>query len=654
MPDIAAVQKMTPAQLEAYKEKLLKQASQQAKAIGNQYDLKVNETLLPDFQLQPPPKDFARLSLIPKQPPTLIQLADGLRASKKSLEDVAPQAAVEEVKKITSTQTPAGQQSSAIGAFYAGRPAEALLIAMNSALQNMQEAAGLNNLAAMLNMVKLEHKAVPILMHLLEKEPTNSLFLNNMGQAYLGLGDLTVAEDFLKRCLAEDEGHPEANRSMGLIRFFQKQYDEGAAYFEKELQVAHRRSTLALLKQQGHRFNLYELRQKSGRVPARNYFEEAALGKFQLPEFPLKSDDSRKVLASAASFGQSVYEEMQFWTKAATERNEEEEKTEGRQHFSVYHDLVEEMLRDFDGLFPAEKRQLFEDDDRAHLQAMLVAYQTNFYGIKCAQPPAGSTMAVQEAYAKKCCDLRKSITDAFMQEYNGYVAKRIAVVLPRWKHYLNGLLNIASLEPGLANKKLVYHNVAQYFNFLRTAWGSAQFPDPPAECNTNLTAEQAGEIIASSRNITLNCPAWLNIEFDLKAAKFKADCSKYSIEVGQGLQAAYEKDFKTGTSTLAAGVGVKAKFWHLGKVSAKQMVYISCDNNNEFSDIGLRGQAGAALGLNSEALAVDDVGKVAATLLGVEAGYTLGMSAGYGYIKGSGFLKDYIKLETPKLNFQKP
>lgn len=196
---------------------------------------------------------------------------------------------------------------------------------------------------------------------------------------------------------------------------------------------------------------------------------------------------------------------------------------------------------------------------------------------------------------------------------------------------------------------MVYGNVAQYFNFLSMAWGSAQFMDPPASCsNIDLTTEEANQIIKSSRDLSLNCPSWLNIEFDFKAAKFKADCSKYAIEVGQGLQASYEKDFKTGTSTLAAGIGVKAKFWHLGKASAKQMIYISCDNNNEFSDIGLKGSAGASLGLTDESLAVDDVGKIATTLVGVEAGYTLGVSSGYGYVKGSGLLKDYIKLETPK------
>ncbi|HVG15634.1 MAG TPA: hypothetical protein VM935_11760, partial [Chitinophagaceae bacterium] len=193
-PDIEAIKKMTPGQLEAYKQQMLEQASVQAKKISRQYNLKVNEIELPDFKVEPPPKDFSKLNLVPKNPPSLIQLADGLRQTKKQLETVTPKAVLEEVRKITEAQTPAQQQSSSIAAFYGDKPAEALLISINSALQNLEEMAGLNNLAAMLNMVKLEHKAVPILMNLLAKDPSNSIFLNNMGQAYLGMGDLFNAE----------------------------------------------------------------------------------------------------------------------------------------------------------------------------------------------------------------------------------------------------------------------------------------------------------------------------------------------------------------------------------------------------------------------------------------------------------------------------
>jgi hypothetical protein len=44
MPSIEALKKTTRAQLVAFKQQMLKQASMQAKAVSNPYNLKVNET----------------------------------------------------------------------------------------------------------------------------------------------------------------------------------------------------------------------------------------------------------------------------------------------------------------------------------------------------------------------------------------------------------------------------------------------------------------------------------------------------------------------------------------------------------------------------------------------------------------------------------
>ncbi|HVG15633.1 MAG TPA: hypothetical protein VM935_11755 [Chitinophagaceae bacterium] len=647
--DIANMQKLTPARVEAYYKKLLQQNNQQIKSSGNQYNLKVNEILLPDFKLQPPTKDIKKLSLIPKQPPTLVQLADGLRQSKKQLESVTPKAVLEEVKKIEAVQTPAEQQGSSLAAFYADRPAQALLLSMNAALQNMSEATGLNNLAAIFNMVKLEQKAVPILMNLLANDPTNSTILNNLGQAYMGMGDLLIAEDFLKRCLAEDEMNPEANHSMGLLKFFKKEYDEGMKYFERELQTAYRKSTLALLKQQGKEINLYQLRNNTRNLPQRDYFEEINLSKFVLPDFPMKSSDSRKIQLRNEHFHQSLEEEMMFWDNANSEASHEKRDDPGHYRLGIYSDLVNVMLKDLHGLFPSRNLEVFDKPTLAHIKELELEYGKRMAAIQCPTIPPFSEFSVERAYTKKCCDLKEPVIDAYLKEYHSIIATRVSVVLPRWKHYLNGLISVASLAPNAGNRSLVYGKVADYLGFLMSVWNSVKFVEPPSECNTKITSEEAEALIKSSREMKWDCPEWLNIEIDLKAAKLKADCSKYAVEVGKGLQASYEKDFTTGKSTLSAGAGIKGSFWHLGKASAKQMAYISFDNNNEFADFGLKGQAGASLGLDNESLKVADIGKISSVIAGVEGSYTLGLNSGFtGTVKGKGILSEYIKLEMPK------
>jgi hypothetical protein len=190
MPDVNKMMKMSPAELEAYKQQMQKQYSAQAKQIAEQANFKLDEMTLPDFKVQLPAKDVKRLSLIPIQPPTLNQLSDMLRTTKQQIETVVKPTVLQEVKKIVAGQNAETLQQSAIGTFYADKPEQSLLIAMEAALKDVNDQTGWNNVAAIMNMTGFQHKAIPILMNQLQSDPNNSMLLNNMGQAYLGLAIL--------------------------------------------------------------------------------------------------------------------------------------------------------------------------------------------------------------------------------------------------------------------------------------------------------------------------------------------------------------------------------------------------------------------------------------------------------------------------------
>lgn len=648
MPDLAKLQKMSPAELEAYKQKMLKQYSGQAKKIADANDLKIDETLLPDFSLQPPPKDLARLALIPSRPPTLTQLADGLRESKKTLESLLPKPVLDEVKAITGTQTPAQQQSTSIAAFYAGKPAQALLLSMNSALQDIRQPTAWNNLAGLFNMTGLEHKAIPVLMTQIQQEPDNPTLLNNMGQAYLGLGDLVSAERFLTQCLAQDPLNPEAAHSMGIIKFFEKQFDEGAKYFEKELEVVYRRGTVALLKKHGRPANLYKLRKRGGRIPGKNYFEEIELAKFVLPEMPMTVEEEALAEKKAEAPLKSIAAEIVFWSGAALEDDPAARKAEGSRPPGVFSDLVDELLHGLNDAFPPENLSLLTTDEIERLKIMTDAYYAKLAAIKCPEPPETANILQRKAFAKKCCEEQTPVTDAFMAQYNGLVQAKLRTVQGRWKDYLNGLINIVSLDPNYGNRKLVYANVQAYFTLLVQAWQSARFePRPVMGCDPTMTPELTDSLIASARNVDLHCPKWLNFEIDLQGGKLKGDCSKFEIELGKGIITSFEKNFRTGTSTLAAGVGASARFGGVGKASVKQFLYVSYDNNNTITDVGLKGKSEIGINTESETLMGDDIAKISSWVAGAEAGYTLGFESGFkSYVKGKGIIADYLQLEN--------
>ena len=644
MPDINKMRKMTPAELEAYKQQMIKQYSAQAKQVAQQANFKIDEMTLPDFKVQLPAKDAKRLSLIPVQPPTLIQLSDMLNSTKKQIETAVKPVVLQEVKKIAVGQNTEVLQQAAIGEFYADRPEQSMLLAIEAALKNVNDQTAWNNLAAIMNMTGFEHKAVPILMNQLQSDPNNSMLLNNMGQAYLGLGDIGMAELFLKQCLQHDPLNPEANRSMGMIKFFYEQYEEGMRHFEKEMEVAYRRSSMALLRGKDKAFNIYQLRKKRN-VPSRNYFGELSFQNFKVPTLPARTDETAAAKIAGESFSQSVAAEMLYWNEKA-QLPEAEIKADGQKLPGIYSDYVEALLKDLHEVYKPEELAFFTDLDINQIESMLNGYHARLMAVKCPQPPAGSTFGEQEAYIKKCCDLKKPIMDAFVAQYNGFIQQRGKRVLGTWKEYLNDLINIVSLDPSAGNKIMVYRNLQQYFVVLAQCWGKGQFLDPPMECYTNLSTAEADSMIASSRNLDLSCPEWLNVEIDVQVAKIKADCSKYAIEVGKLWQGSYEHHFKTGTTTLAVGVGAKAKFFaNTGGADLKAMVYVSFDNNNEFSDVGVMGKASVKIGDTPFALAGGN-GSAGGTLGGSEGVVKYGLNSGFtSGVKGTGALATVVKID---------
>lgn len=629
------------------KQEMLKQLSRQAKQLSAQYNIPLDESVLPDYELKPPVKDIKRLSKLPLAAPSLAELSTAVSKSRKQLESIAAPAVVHEVKTMGSQQAPAQLQSLSIGQWINNNPVQAMLLSMTSALKSPQEPAAWNNLAALYNLTGLEQKAVPILRYWLEKMPDNPTLLNNMGQAYLGMGDIEKATHYLQQCLSADEMNPEANHSMGMIAAFSNQVGKAMEYFSKELQVAYRRSTLAQIKRMGRSVDLLALREKSKNIPHKDLFTEIGLSKFQIPPFPKSAEEGIAYTGAVAGLRKSLSAEYYFWMNAG-KINEEQSRAEGKKLPGLYADLANELFSEHGDKYAHLLGLVKNDQDVAALIGMTNAYSARLSAATCPTPPSGPdvTGAMIKAYQRKCCGIRAPIVDAYMFEYNSFMQGRVNEAIANWKSYINGMVDIARLDPNAGNKLMVYRTVADYFGFLLQAVSAPKLEPPPMECMVSMTAEEADEIIEASHNIELDCPSWLNIKLDLSMLKLSADCNKYAIEGGEGLMGGYEKNFKTGVATLSVGAGIRGNFG-AAKASAVQMVYISFDNNDQMTDIGIRGSAGGSIGYTTEGMVTETVGKIGATLAGVDGGYSLGLESGFkATLSGKGVMKDFIKLET--------
>lgn len=107
---------------------------------------------------------------------------------------------------------------------------------MGKAAVAMPNSDNLNNLAAYLTMVGAPHKAIPILDRLNQVHPGNSTVLNNLGQAWIGLGDITRGEKYLDEAIIAYPYHPQANYSKALILAEHGKTTEAIAAIKRSLQ----------------------------------------------------------------------------------------------------------------------------------------------------------------------------------------------------------------------------------------------------------------------------------------------------------------------------------------------------------------------------------------------------------------------------------
>jgi hypothetical protein len=225
-----------------------------------------------------------------------------------------------------------------------------------------------------------------------------------------------------------------------------------------------------------------------------------------------------------------------------------------------------------------------------------------------------------------------------MSQNNAFVKSRALRAMTDWKEFINGVINIYQMDPTPAHKRFISGLISNYFVMLELVGSFVRF-DYPSECrNLKYNDKQADSVLKSSREINMNCPSWLNIELDLQVARLKADCEKFEVEGGKGFLVAFEKNFKTGTSTISAGPGIKQKFVGVVEGEIKGMIYVTFDNDNNFTDLGVKLNAEVSVGSNPIKVA-EGIAEIGGKVAGLEGGITIGINSGFGSgVQGKGGL----------------
>lgn len=170
-------------------------------------------------EFQTPKKDMARIGSVPKQPLTNAALSSYLRNVEKCVD---ASLSVENRPMVdllySKAKTNADLLANMASGLWISKSYIPAVYLMGKAAQQNANVTNLNNYAALLVMTGGEELALPLLQKLNRENPKNSTILNNIGQAWFGLGDLNQAARYLDSTLVIVATHSQANQTKCVIQ----------------------------------------------------------------------------------------------------------------------------------------------------------------------------------------------------------------------------------------------------------------------------------------------------------------------------------------------------------------------------------------------------------------------------------------------------
>src|ERR1035437_5224030 len=184
-----------------------------------------------------PARNNKLLSQLPKKTLTRNELATYLNTLDVQLTQQIKSTSADSVKLTVRQLGNDGEKLSyaAMVAWYKNDAEAAVMLASKAATLSIDNDAALSNCAAIFIMAGLENKAIPILQVLLQREPNSSTVLNNIGQAYTGLGEVDTAMYYFGRCIKIAPTHPEANNTAAIICMKKGQTEQAKNYCTQSL-----------------------------------------------------------------------------------------------------------------------------------------------------------------------------------------------------------------------------------------------------------------------------------------------------------------------------------------------------------------------------------------------------------------------------------
>jgi len=243
------------------------------------------------------------LSAVPKKDPARINIATstiisdaGMAAHIDKIQTLVSnkmkpeyKARAEEIYQLLNQNnaSPAAQGQTAIAFLIEGKPMLALYL-LGKACKKLPDADNLNNYAAVLTNFGAEQLALPILNNLNSHYPQNSTILNNIGQAWFGLGDIEKANEFIDKAIRIYAYHPQANFTKCLIEESKGHIPEAVEAAKKSIKYGYSIKKANKLEKLGSKLKSEDINWDPP-LP----HDELGLAKFKWPAYPQSVEESK-------------------------------------------------------------------------------------------------------------------------------------------------------------------------------------------------------------------------------------------------------------------------------------------------------------------------------------------------------------------------
>ncbi len=239
-----------------------------------------------------PERDEARIAAIPKGLTDARMGAYITSIQNKTVALVTPAIAsmgnedYSYIKSNSNNSREAGNM--AVGYWVAGEPELALYLLGRICADDPNNKGNISNYASMLSMQGGQHLAIPILNNLNAKFPKNSTLLNNLGQAWFGLGEMDKAERYLDSAISIYAYHPQANLTKSFIQESKGNKPEAIVSVKRAIKNSYSKEKENRLRKLGITLKYGDLR-----LPFKPEADPLGLNSFRRPDYPKSASESK-------------------------------------------------------------------------------------------------------------------------------------------------------------------------------------------------------------------------------------------------------------------------------------------------------------------------------------------------------------------------